>query len=150
MGRLSWSGIQDRVAELFQDAANKAVNLLFDYANKKGGQNVLLDGTFAYGNWRENVLRSIDHGRNVEIYYLHQDPLIAWDFAKKREKEQGRAVPIEVFIKSYEQSRQNAQKAKEIFGDKVVLYFAKNNYQKTVESVEVLIYLTNQLQRRIL
>lgn len=124
-------------AELFQDAANKAVNILFDHANKKGGQNVLLDGTFAYGNWRENIERSIDHGRIIEIYYLYQEPAIAWDYVKKREAEQGRAVPLDVFTKSYEQSIKNVQKAITDFGKNLTVYFAKNDYTKTVQSITV-------------
>lgn len=122
-------------AELFQDAANKAVNILFDYANKKGGQNVLLDGTFAYGNWRENVERSIAHGRQVEIYYLYQDPVIAWHYVKKREQEHGRAVPLAAFIKSYELSVINVQQAIKDFGKYLTVYFARNNYIKRIESI---------------
>lgn len=124
-------------AELFQEATNKAVNILFDYANKKSGQNVLLDGTFAYGNWRENVERSLAHERIVEIYYLYQDPLIAWDYVKKREHNQGRVVPADVFVKSYELSIKNVQRAIEDFGDQLTVYFAKNDYTKTIESVSV-------------
>lgn len=124
-------------AELFQDAANKAVNILFDYANKKGGQNVLLDGTFSYGNWRENVERSIAHGRRIEIYYLYQDPIVAWDYVKKREQEHGRAVPFGAFVKSYELSAVNVQRAIKDFGKYLTVYFAKNDYTKNIESIAV-------------
>ncbi|MEK7059313.1 MAG: zeta toxin family protein [Patescibacteria group bacterium] len=124
-------------AEVFQDAANKAVNILFDFANKKGGQNVLLDGTFSYGNWRENVERSIAHGRTVEIYYLYQDPIVAWDYVKKREQEHGRAVPLEAFLKSYELSVINVQRAIKDFGENLTVYFAKNDYTKNIESIAV-------------
>jgi predicted ABC-type ATPase len=124
-------------AELFQDAANKAVNILFDYANKEGGQNVLLDGTFSYGNWRENVERSIAHGRQIEIYYLYQDPRVAWDYVKKREREYGRAVPLEAFVKSYTLSVVNVQRAIQDFGKYLTVYFAKNDYTKTIESIAV-------------
>lgn len=124
-------------AELFQPATNKAVNILFDFANKKAGQNVVLDGTFAYGNWQENVQRSIDHKRKVEIYYLYQDPLIAWDYVEKRRKSKGRAVPIKAFIDAYGLSIENVKKAKSVYGDNVTVYFVKNNYTKEIESIEV-------------
>lgn len=130
-------GYNGQNAEIFQPAANKAVNILFDYSNKKGGQNVLLDGTFAYGNWRENVERSIDHGRKIEIYYLYQDPEIAWDYVKKREHEQGRVVPLEAFVKSYDDSVINAQRAIKDYGKYITVYFAKNDYTKNVESIAV-------------
>jgi UDP-N-acetylglucosamine kinase len=130
-------GYTGQNAVIFQPAANKAVNILFDYANKKGGQNVLLDGTFAYGNWRENVERSIAHGRKIEIYYLYQDPLIAWDYVKKREHEQGRVVPLETFVKSYEESVINVQRAIKDYGKYITVYFAENDYIKNVESIAV-------------
>ncbi len=130
-------GYTSENSEIFQTAVSKAVNQLFDFANKKAGQNVLLDGTFAYGDWRVNVQRSIDHGRRVEIYYLYQDPLIAWDYVKKREKEYGRTVPKEVFVHSYEQSIKNVQYAIEMFGPDITVYFAKNNYKKSIEYIAV-------------
>ncbi|HEY1645164.1 MAG TPA: zeta toxin family protein, partial [Candidatus Saccharimonadales bacterium] len=58
-----------------------------------------------------NVERSIAHERIIEIYYLYQDPIIAWGYVKKREQEQGRAVPIDAFVRSYEQSVINVQRA---------------------------------------
>lgn len=134
MRDIGYNGVN---AALFQDAANKGVNQLFDHANKKNGQNVLLDGTFAYGNWRENIDRSLAHNRTVEIYYLYQDPLVAWGFVQKRIREHGRVVPEDTFVKSYGKSIENVQCAKEIYGDKVTLYFAKNNYTKSVEYVAV-------------
>lgn len=124
-------------AELFQDATNKAVNILFDYANRKAGQNVLLDGTFSYGNWRENVERSIAHGRRIEIYYIYQDPIVAWDYVKERERRHGRVVPFKAFAKSYELSVVNVQRAIKDFGEYLTVHFAKHDYTKTVESIEV-------------
>jgi hypothetical protein len=73
----------------------------------------------------------------VEIYYLYQDPIIAWDFVKKRERRQGRAVPLDVFIESYEKSIVNVERAIEVFGDSILVYFAKNNYTKNVEYIKV-------------
>lgn len=123
-------------AEHFQNAASKGVNILFDRALHKK-YSALLDGTFAYGNWRENIERSLRKDRIVEIYYLYQDPLIAWEYVQLRQKNQGRAVPLDVFVNSYEQSMENVQKAKEVFGKNVTIYFAKNDYTKNVESVAV-------------
>lgn len=130
-------GYSGKNAHLFQNAANKAVNILFDHANRKNGQNVLLDGTFAYGDWRTNVQRSLNHDRKVEIYYLYQDPKIAWGYVEARRKKHGRAVPKDAFVKSYVNSASNVERAKEVFGEQVILYFAKNNYKKEVERVEV-------------
>jgi predicted ABC-type ATPase len=123
-------------AEIFQHASTKGVNKIYDEVLKKN-YNAIVDGTFAYGNWRENVERSLQKSRIVEIYYLYQDPLIAWDFVKKREKNQGRAVPMSAFLESYQKSIDNVQKAIEVFGKNITVYFAKNNYTKNVEYIEV-------------
>lgn len=131
-------GYNGKNSNLFQSAAVKAVNIIFDYANKIGGQNVILDGTFVYGNWRENVERSIAHGRKVDIYYLYQEPEIAWDFVCRRaSKAGGRHVPMEVFIETYEKAIENVKTAKEVFGDDITVYFVKNDYKKDIEKIVV-------------
>ena len=47
-------------AHIFQKAATKGVNILYDYA-LKNNLNVILDGTFAYGSSLENIERSLNH-----------------------------------------------------------------------------------------
>jgi hypothetical protein len=54
-----------------------------------------------------------------------------------RERKQGRAVPIDAFINACQVSIQNVQKAKDVFGGNITIYFAKNDYTKNVESVAV-------------
>jgi len=131
-------GYNGQNSDIFQSAVTKAVNQLFDFANRKGGQNVILDGTFAYGDWRVNVERSIAHARTVEIYYLYQDPIRAWEYVSIRAAKQGgRHVPVDVFLDSYQLSIENVKKAKEVFKDKVTIYFAQNDYQKNIEKIVV-------------
>lgn len=134
--RMRSIGYNGENAHCFQRAASNAVNNLYGHALSKS-QSALLDGTFAYGNWRENIERSLQQNRIVEIYYLYQDPIIAWGYVEKRRKSQGRAVPKKVFIDDYYSSMANVQKAKEVFEDKVTLYFAKNNYQKDLEYIKI-------------
>ncbi len=129
-------GYNGKNASLYQQAVTAAVSNLYSHV-VRNGQSALLDGTFAYANWRVNIESSLQKKRLVEIYYLYQDPEIAWKFVKLREKKQGRAVPREVFIKDYFLSIENVQKAKEIFGDKITVYFAKHNYEKHLEYVIV-------------
>jgi UDP-N-acetylglucosamine kinase len=123
-------------AEKYQYGVGLAVNNLYRKALKQH-QSVLIDGTFAYHGWRENIEMSLHDKRLVEIYYLYQEPTVAWDFVKKRELAEGRAVPLDVFVKDYTDCIDNVCKAKEVFGDKVVIYYAKNNYQKKLEYVKI-------------
>jgi UDP-N-acetylglucosamine kinase len=123
-------------AHIFQSTVTAAVSNLYSSVVKRQ-QSVLIDGTFSYENWRLNVETSLQNNRLVEIYYLYQDPVIAWEFVKKREKKQGRRVPLEVFIDDYFKAMENVRKAKDIYGKKITVYFAKNNYKKDVEYIKV-------------
>lgn len=123
-------------AHIYQQAVGAAVNNMYGHVIKRS-QSALVDGTFAYDNWRENIDRSLRQGRLVEIYYIYQDPDIAWKYVKDRESQQGRAVPGSIFIRDYYASIENVQKAKNVFGNQVHLYLAKHNYQKEIEYVIV-------------
>ncbi len=118
------SGVTDIVSNLYASCV-------------KQNQSVLIDGTFAYANWRQSIEQSVLAGRKVEIYYLYQDPKIAWDFVKLREKKLGRHVPIEVFIHGYHASIKNVEDAKSIYGESITVYVAINNYLKQVEKIRV-------------
>lgn len=102
--------------------------------------SVLLDGTFAVSKALENVKRVIDHNYHVYIYYVYQDPLIAWNFTQIREKQEGRFVPVERFINAYFEAYANVNQVKGMLGDKVTLdVFLKdfnNNVAEYVSDVQ--------------
>lgn len=123
-------------AHVFQDAATKGVHILYDYA-LKNNINVILDGTFAYNGALENIKRSLDHGRKVEIFFVYQDPLQAWDFTKKREALEQRRVSKEVFIDSFFKARDNVNKAKAIFGPNIELNLIVKDFEKDLEQLEI-------------
>lgn len=122
-------------AHLFQKAANKGVNILYDYALKKG-LNVILDGTFAYAGSEENINRSLKCRRRVEIFFVHQNPIQAWDFTKKRELIESRKVSKDVFIDAYFKSQENVNKAKQFFKEKIELHLIIKDFEKDLEQIE--------------
>lgn len=108
-------------SDIVQGAASLGVEKIYDHV-LKNNQNAIIDGTFA--NYRiagENIRRSIKRNRKVGIFYIYQDPILAWDFARKREKLEGRYMPKEAFIKSFFDARKSVQLAKKEFGDKIEL-----------------------------
>lgn len=123
-------------AYLFQKAANKGVNFLYDYVLGKN-LNVVMDGTFAYGDVRTNIERSLKHNRNVEIYFIYQDPLISWKFTKERELKEKRNVPKSVFINAYCKSIENVHMAKEFFGAKIILNIVIKDFTRGLQSLEL-------------
>jgi UDP-N-acetylglucosamine kinase len=120
-----------------QGACGLAVDKIHEFALDHK-QNFILDGTFAYFNKSyENINRSIRRNRFVSIYYLFQDPLVAWEFTKKREKLEGRHVPKEVFIDSLLKARENVNKIKQEFGDKIELNLVIKNFSNATEKFEI-------------
>ena len=114
-------------AHLFQKAANKGVNILFDHCLQHN-LNCVLDGTFAYGGAEKNIQRSIDHKRKVEIWFIYQNPLRAWEFTKARELHEARRVSKEVFIRAFVESRKNVCAMKDSFGAGVELNILVKDY----------------------
>ena len=123
-------------AHVFQNAATKGVHILYDYA-LKNNINAILDGTFAYNGALENIKRSLDHDRKVEIFFVYQNPLQAWDFTKKREALEQRRVSKEVFIDSFLKARENVNKAKATFGQSIELNLIIKDFEKDLEQLEI-------------
>src|SRR3989344_4624415 len=119
-------------AHLFQKAANKGVNLLYDHALHHN-LNCILDGTFAYAGAAENIDRSLRRKRRVELWFVYQDPIKAWEFTKAREAREARHVSKDIFIKSFFDSRHNAYTVKEHFRDQIKLNLLTKDYEKSEE-----------------
>jgi len=97
----------------------------------------ILDGTFAIDRATQNIDRAINRGYEVTIYYVYQDPYVAWDFTKVRELNEGRFVPKDRFINAYFKSRDNISTTKKQFGDKVELNIVFKDYQNKIEDVMI-------------
>lgn len=119
-------------ANIYQKASTDGAQKLYDHALHKN-LNAVLDGTFAYVKAIENVKRSLDYNRRVEIYFLYQDPLVSWRFTKDREKMDRRNVPQEVFIRAFIDSMSNVGSVKAQFGKQVVLNVVVKDYSKSLD-----------------
>ena len=72
-------------SHLFQYAVNIGVDKVF-YHVLSHDQNFILDGTMAnFKKAHENITRTLKQREFIQIFYLFQDPVIAWEFTKKRE-----------------------------------------------------------------
>lgn len=129
-------GYVGKKAYLFQKAATKGVNFLYDHVCKNSF-NVIIDGTFAYADPIENIKRSLKHNRNVEIYFLYQDPVISWKFTKVREQKEFRNVPKNVFINAYVKSIENVSLVKNEFGDKIKLNLVVKDFTKSLQTLHL-------------
>lgn len=100
---------------LFQPAVSILVDRIHDMALKQQ-QSFILDGTLAkYDVARKNIKRSLEKNRVVQVLYVYQDPLQAWQFVLAREKKEGRRIHREDFISQYFAARDNVNKLKKLF-----------------------------------
>lgn len=106
-------------AWLFQAAVSVFVDKIHDLALKQN-QSFLLDGTLSnYERAKRNIERSLDKGRTVQILYVYQDPIQAWEFVQAREAEEGRRISPEAFIEQYFAAREVVNQLKKEFGKRI-------------------------------
>ncbi|MBI6853384.1 zeta toxin family protein [Pseudomonas cichorii] len=99
--RNEFEGYRGGNAYLFQGAVSILVSKIIDLALAQK-QSFVLDGTLAKIDIaRSNVERSLDKGRYVQILYVYQNPLLAWEFVQAREKAEGRRILTEHFVEQY-------------------------------------------------
>lgn len=123
-------------SDIVHGAASLGVEKIYDHVLKYS-QNAIMDGTFAkYGIAFENVNRSLKKNRIVSIFYLYQDPLIAWDFTRKREELEGRYIPKDAFIETLYKAKENVNAIKKEFGKDVVVNIVIKNYLNEVEKIK--------------
>ncbi|WP_424685032.1 zeta toxin family protein [Enterococcus sp.] len=115
----------------FQRGSALLVDAALDLVLKKG-YSFILDGTFATFKVNQNIERALKKNYNVLVYYVYQDPFIAWDFTKKREEVEGRFVPKERFINTFFQSRKNLMRVKKQFQEKVTINILVKDFQNTI------------------
>jgi pantothenate kinase-related protein Tda10 len=130
-------------SHLFQSATSLLVEKIHDFA-LKNKQSFLLDGTFASENVAlKNIERSLNKNRFIQIYFVYQDPLQAWNFVRAREKIDGRKIQVADFINKYLESRRVVNLMKAHFGKKVQVDILIKDidgsdkiYKRNVESID--------------
>ena len=129
-------------AHVFQKAATKGVHILFDYALHKN-IHAIIDGTFAYNDALKNIERSLKHKRIIELWFIYQDPLKAWEFTKVREAVECRHVDKNLFIRSFLRAKNNARLVKSTFGSTIDL----NLLVKNIDNTDGELYLNIQAEQ---
>lgn len=108
-------------AWLFQGAVSILVAKLLDLAHDQH-QSFVLDGTLSiYDSAHTNVERCLRKRRTVQILYVYQDPILAWEFVQARELEDGRRIPPERFIEQYFAAREVVNRLKVEFGSRIAV-----------------------------
>jgi UDP-N-acetylglucosamine kinase len=121
-------GYNGENAWLFQKAVSVLVEKMHDMALEEH-QSFLLDGTLSrYEIARRNIDRSLKKKRTVQILYVYQEPLLAWEFVRAREAAEGRRIRPETFVDQYFSAREVVNRLKEELGSQIwVDLLLKNN-----------------------
>ncbi len=100
---------------LFQKGISVLVDKIHDMALQQK-QSFLLDGTLSnYQKAEQNISRSLSKGRVVQILYVYQEPMLAWEFVTSREAVEGRRIMPAHFVEQYFAARNVVNKLKEKF-----------------------------------
>lgn len=132
--RESIPGYQGTNSDIIQSAASVAVEKVLDQAYHCG-YSFILDGTFAYRNAVMNLKRAYRKGYTLQVFFVYQDPVIAWEFTKVRERKEGRRVPKEAFTKAYMEARRNVHNAKQEFGENLDVTLIIKDYASGKEVI---------------
>lgn len=79
--RVLFPGYVGNNSDEFQRGSSLLVDAALDLVLKKG-YSFILDATFATSKVKQNIERALKKNYNVLVYYVYQDPFIAWDFTK--------------------------------------------------------------------
>jgi len=112
-------GYRPRIADKFRAGASAIMNRIYDEVIKKK-IDFVLDGTFAGTAAISNVQRALDHGYTLKVYYIHQEPLVAWKFTQTRELIEHRSINKDKFIDTYTRIYENLGKLNQ-FGNKIAI-----------------------------
>lgn len=114
---------------LFQGAISILVDKIHDTALEQR-QTFLLDGTFSkYEKASININRSLSKNRPVLIFYVYQNPEVAWRFTQAREILEGRHIPKAAFIQQFLDSKKTVDQIRKNFDARIVIFLVKKNFE---------------------
>ena len=128
---VNFQGYNGRNSWLFQPAAAILVERIHDHV-LKNDQNFILDGTLSsLDKARSNIERSLKRDRCVQIFYVYQEPELAWRFVCAREAEEGRRIAPDTFVKQYFEARCVVNQLKREFGRSISVDLILKNHDNS-------------------
>ncbi|WP_455491242.1 zeta toxin family protein [Granulicatella sp.] len=131
--RIQFPGYDGSNSSQFQKVSAWLVDQSFKFVVDKG-YSFILDATFAVLSAEKNIIRTLKNGYRVTLFYVYQEPQVAWNYTKERELVEGRVVPKDTFINAFFQARKNIEKVKERHPE-VTLHIIIKDYQNNISEV---------------
>lgn len=144
--RTKLPGYEGNNSHLFQKAMSKLVSYIHD---RVLDQNIsfILDSTFSdIDRAKENITRSLKRKRKVSIIYLYLNPEYAWKYTQDREKEEGRRILKDTFIKKYIGAYETVKSIRDIFSNEDVQILLVNRTEIISNKAIDLILITDSKQ----
>jgi predicted ABC-type ATPase len=122
-------------ANLFRSGASIILAKIYDEATKSK-VDFIFDGTFAHANALLNIKRAQDHKYIIKIYYIYQDPVLAWQFTKARETLEKRGIERTDFIDSYFHLQENLRKLQDGHRNVTISIILKDTHNQVGQLIE--------------
>jgi len=122
-------GYRPEVADKFRGGASIILSKIYDEV-LKARLDFVYDGTFGHSHALENLQRALDKGYTIKVFYIHQDPLIAWRFTKDRELVERRRIDRNGFIDTYFSLQNNLQRLCNEYKDVTISLIIKDGRNK--------------------
>lgn len=128
-------GYKPEIADKFKAGASIILSRIYDEV-LKAHIDFVFDGTFSSPNALPNLQRAIRHGHKVKVYYIHQDPVIAWQFTKDRELVEHRAIDRMGFIETYGKIENNLRDLCKVSNDVTISLIVKDSNNRIGQRYE--------------
>jgi predicted ABC-type ATPase len=128
-------GYNPKTADLFRSGASIILDKIYDEV-LKAKLDFVMDGTLSHPKALDNIKRALDKGYRVKIYFIHQDPVIAWQFTKDRELVEHRSIDPDKFIETYYKLHDNMGKLQEIDKNVTVSIILKDKDNRVGQQFE--------------
>ena len=102
-------GYSPKTADLFRTGASIVLDKIYDEV-LKAKLDFVMDGTLSHAKVIENINRALEKGYAVKVYFIHQEPEIAWHFTKDREVVEHRSIDRIGFMQTYRRIYDNIEK----------------------------------------
>ena len=137
-------GYKPEIADKFRGGASAILARIYDEVIKHK-IDFVFDGTFSQARALQNLERALNHGYQVKIYYIHQNPVIAWQFTKDRELTEHRAIDRAGFIDTYLKLHENLINLCDSDKDVTISLIIKDKDNKVGRRIEAISDLFTEL-----
>lgn len=128
-------GYKPKIAYKFRGGASIILSRIYDEVIKDG-INFVFDGTFSSDGALNNLKRALNHNYKIKVYYIHQAPVVAWQFTKDRDLVEHRSIEPDGFRDTYFKLESNLRKLCADYKDVTISLVVKDQKNKVGQLIE--------------